>query len=234
MSRREQAREEAAFLRGDVGVDGVATDADGRDAAEVERDQAREQLLRGRTWLGRELLTWLLWRSEGGDPLVEVEGAGLTVLFGGPITLRGLAGDVTELTARGTGAPYSAEVRRALDAGLLVHQARIRLEQGEQTYEATLDAEFLDVRAAKLPPPLAEAEDDRVVERLDQAERLSALVDALVEAFLQARAARTWAKRTVPELKRWMRGEDGGGDEPAPSRPPRGATAPARRGRDAR
>jgi hypothetical protein len=220
MSRREQARAEAAFLRGDTGVDGAATDPDGRDAAEVERDQAREQLLRGRTWLGRELLTWLLWRSEAGEPLVEVEGAGLTVLFTGRITLRGLAGDVNELAARGVAAPYSAEVRHALHAGLLVHQARLRLEHGEQAYEATLDAEFLDVRSAKLPPPLAEADDDRMIERLDQAERLSALVDALAQAFLAERSSRAWKQRTVPALKAWMREEDEPEKAPARSEAP--------------
>ncbi len=229
MPRRDQARAEAAFLRGDTGVDGVATDHDGRDTAEVERDQAREQLLRGRTWLGRELLTWLLWRSEAGDPLVDVEGAGLEVLFTGRITLRGLAGDVNELAARGVAAPYSAEVRRALDAGLLVHQARLRLEHGEQAYEVTLDAEFLDVRSAKLPPPLAEADDDRLIERLEQAERLSSLVDALVEAFLAERSGKTWRQRTVPALKDWMRAEDEA-DE-APARPP---ASSARRSRSPR
>jgi recombination associated protein RdgC len=208
VARRDEARAEAAFLRGDAGVDGVATEADDRDAAELERDKAREELLRGRTWLGRELLTWLLWRSESGDPLVEVEGAGLAVLFTGRITLRGLAGDVTELTARGVEAPYAAEVRRALDAGLLVHQARLRFTHGagddEKVYEATLDAEHLAVRAAKLPELVAEEDDDRVLERLFLAGQLSRFVDALVAAFLEERAAPAWAKRTVPALKRWM------------------------------
>jgi recombination associated protein RdgC len=208
VARRDEARAEAAFLRGDAGVDGVATEADDRDAAELERDKAREELLRGRTWLGRELLTWLLWRSESGDPLVEVEGAGLAVLFTGRITLRGLAGDVTELTARGVEAPYAAEVRRALDAGLLVHQARLRFTHGagddEKVYEATLDAEHLAVRAAKLPELVAEEDDDRALERLFLAGQLSRFVDALVAAFLEERAAPAWAKRTVPALKRWM------------------------------
>ena len=208
MARRDEAKAEAAFLRGDVGVDGAATEAEDRDAAEVERDRAREELLRGRTWLGRELLTWLLWRSEAGDPLAEVEGAGLVVLFTGRITLRGIAGDVTELTARGVDAPYAAQVRRALDAGLLVHQARLRFTHGEgdgeKVYEATLDAEHLAVRAAKLPELVADEEDDRVLERLFLAERLSRLVDALVAAFLAERAAPAWARRTVPALKRWM------------------------------
>ncbi|MFL5261842.1 MAG: hypothetical protein ACJ79R_18940 [Anaeromyxobacteraceae bacterium] len=208
MAHRDEARAEAAFLRGDAGVDGVATQADDRDAAEVERDKAREELLRGRTWLGRELLTWLLWRSESGDPLVEVEGAGTAVLFTGRITLRGIAGDVTELTARGVDAPYAPQVRRALDAGLLVHQARLRFTHGagddEKVYEATLDAEHLAVRAAKLPEVVAEEDDDRVLERLFLAGQLSRLVDALVAAFLEERAAPRWAKRTVPALKRWM------------------------------
>ncbi len=207
MGKREQARAEAAFLRGDVGVDGAATDADVRDEAEVERDKAREQLLRGRAYLGRELLTWLLWRSESGDPLVEVDGAGVVVLFTGTILLRGLAGDVTELAARGAAAPYPAQVKRALASGLLVHQARLRLTQGERAFEVTLDAEHLDVRAAKLPELLSVEEDDRAAERLDLCEELGGLVDALVAAFLAVRAERAWARSTVPALRAWMEDE---------------------------
>jgi hypothetical protein len=205
VSKRERARAEAAFLRGDVGVDGAAAGADDRDEAEVERDRAREQLLRGRTWLGREFLTWLLWRSESGDPLVEREGVGVVVLFTGRLVLRGIAGDVTELSARGALAPYAEQVRRALDAGLLVHGARLRLTHGEKTYEATVDAEFLDVRAAALPELLAEEEDDRTLERLYLAEQLTGMLDALLAAFLDVRAGATWTRKVVPAMKRWMR-----------------------------
>ena len=207
MARREQARAEAAFLRGDAGVDGVATGEDRRDEAEVEGDKAREQLLRGRTYLGRELLTWLLWRSESGDPLVEVDGAGLVALFTGKVLLRGLAGDVTEVAARGAAAPYAAQVKRALASGLLVHQARLRLTHGERVFELTLDAEHLDVRAAKLPELLTEEEDDRAAERLDLCEQLGRFVDALVAEFLVVRAARAWTRTTVPALRAWMEEE---------------------------
>lgn len=204
MSRREQARAEASILRGEAGVDGLPTDEERRDEAELEKDKAREQLLRGRTYLGRELLTWLLWRSESTEPVVDLDGAGVNVVFTGRLTLRGIAGDVTELVARGALAPYSAQVRRALDAGLLVHQARVRIEHAERVYEATLDAEFLDVRAAKLPELLTEEEDDRLLERLDLSERLSQIVDALAGSFLDVRTSRTWRKR-VATLKAWMR-----------------------------
>jgi len=218
VGRREQAREEAAFLRGDVGVDGVATEVDDRDAAEKERDQAREQLLRGRTWLGRELLTWLLWRSESGDPVVAVEGADVVALFVGKVLLRGLAGDVVELAARGDAAAYSAQVKHALQGGLLVHQARVRFTLGERSFEATLDAEFLDVRAAKLPELLTDEEDDRAAERLALCQELGAIVDAIVASFLEERASKAWRRRTVPALRAWMGAAEGAGRASPPER----------------
>lgn len=203
MSRRDQGRAEAAFLRGDAGVDGLPTEAERRDAAEVERDRAREQLLRGGTALGRELLTWLLWRSESTEPVAELDGGAVSVVFTGRVVLRGVAGDVTELAARGALAPYAPDVRRAIAHGLLVHQARLRIEHAERAYEATLDAEFLDVRTAKLPELLADAEDDRRLERLELAERLSSIVDALVRAFLAVRTGRSWRRTAVPQLRAW-------------------------------
>ncbi|OFX23223.1 MAG: hypothetical protein A2V77_24055 [Anaeromyxobacter sp. RBG_16_69_14] len=206
---REQERTEAAFLRGEVGVDGVATGREERDEAEVECERAREQLLRGRTWLGREFLTWMLWRSESGDPLAEWESAGVVVLFTGRLVLRGIAGDVIELSARGALVGYAEQVRRALDAGLLVHGARLRLTHGEKVYEATVDAEFLDVRAAKLPEVLKEAEDDQTLERLYLTEQLSGMLDALLAAFIRVRTSASWMREIVPAMRRWMSADSG-------------------------
>jgi hypothetical protein len=211
MGRREEARKEAAFLRGDLGVDGQSTGGEEtRDVAELERDKAREQFVRGRTWLGREFLTWLLWRSEPGETLISHEDEPLSVLFAGRVVLRGLHGDVSELSAKGPLAPYSEQVRRALDAGLLLHSARVRFTRGERSWEATLDAEFLDVRSAKLPELLTEEEDDRIGERLDLADQLSRMIDALVRAFLEVRVSPAWGSKVVPAMKRWMRGDEAG------------------------
>lgn len=208
MGKREQAREEAAFMRGDVGVDGQATAADERDPAEIQTDKAKAELLRGRTWLGREFLTWLLFRSEDGNVLVSHQGEDVTVLFTTRIVLRGLHGEVVELTAKGTMAPYSVQVRRALLDGLLVHASRVRFTAGERTWEASIDAEFLDVKSAKLPELLTEAEDDRLTERLDLAEQLSSMIDALVNEFLIVRSSKAWSREVVPAMKSWMAGDD--------------------------
>lgn len=202
MTKRESAREEAKFARGDVGVDGLAT-LEAAEEAEVQRGKAREQFLRGKAYLGREFLTWLLWRSESTEPIVDVGGQPLTLVLADRLVLRGIAGDVVETTMRGTTAPYSPLVKRALSLGLLVHQARLKLALGERQFEVTLDAEHVQLRSAKLPQ-LAEEKDDVLAERLELADELGALVQAMLEAFLVLRASRKWRKDAVPALKAWM------------------------------
>lgn len=196
-------KEERAFLRGEVGVDGQAT-VEEQSPSEKEQAQAQEALLRGRTWLGRECLTWLLWKSESSEALLELEGQPLSVVFNGKLTLRAGGGDVTEVQAKGVAAPYSKLVKRALSKGLLVHAGRLQLTWGEQVYDVGLDAEFFDLRAAKLPALLQEEKDDQLSERLELATRASTLVDALVRAFVKERTGKNWESKTVPALKEWM------------------------------
>ena len=200
---RSKSGEEAAFLRGETGVDGAAVE-ETKDLAEVERGKAREAFLRGKAWLGRELLTWLLWRSESSEPLLKVDKQPVTVLFEGRLVLRGIAGEVVENTLRGAMAPYSPLVRMALGRGLLVHGARLRLTHGDRSYEVTLDAEQFDIRSARLPELTAEEEDDRLRERLYLSEQVAGLVRALIERFLEVRVTPKWLKEEVPALKAWM------------------------------
>ena len=197
-------REERAFMQGEVGVDGAATE-EKKDAAEVEADKAREGLLRGRTWLGRECLTWLLWKSESTEPVVHVDGKPVTLVFNGKLNVRAGAGDVTEASVKGVTAPYSKLVKLALDKGLLVHGAKIQVTHGEQVYDFGLDAEFFDLRTMKLPALLTEGEEEQLTERLELTTRASVLADALVEAFVKERTGKQWQQKTVPALKEWMR-----------------------------
>jgi len=206
MGRRDQARKDAKFARGEVGIDGEATEQK-QDEAELERGKAREQYLKGKAYLGREFLTWLLWKSESGDALATVGKDPVVVLFTGRLTLRGIAGEITELSARGAMAAYSVLVRQSLERGLLLHGARVRITHGEKAYEVTLDADYLDIKSAKLPELLSEEEDDRLTERLWLSEQLGAILQALLEEFLRVRGTRKWSKDVVPKLKAWMRGE---------------------------
>ncbi len=202
MPGREQARAEARFRTGQAGVDGAATE-EAVDPSQLEQHQAREALYRGRTWLGREALSWLLWKSEGTEPLCTVDKQSLSVVFTGKLLLRAAQGEVTEVALKGVAAPYAKLVRHAEQLGLLVHGARLKLTWGEQVYEVALDAEHFDVRSAKLPTLLEEEEAERLTERLELAARLSTLVDALIGEFVAVRTSPRW-KRTAAELRAWM------------------------------
>lgn len=201
---KQQARQDAAFARGEVGVDG-ASELDQRDEAEVEREKAREQFLRGKAYLGREFLTWLLWRSASGEALFELEGEPVVVLFLDKLLLKGLTGEIIELGAKGAMAPYSPLIRESLDRGLLVHQGRLRLTAGERVWVVTLDAEFFDCKSAKLPALLSDNDEDKMEERLYLAEQLSQMVHTLLEGFLTLRSRGEWLGEVVPEMKAWMR-----------------------------
>lgn len=203
MSRRE----EAAFARGEIGVDGEITE-EKREAAEVERARAREQFLEGKTWLGREFLTWLLFRSESSEPLLSYNGEPVQVLFGGKLTLRGIAGEVIELSLKGAEAAYSQVNRFALEHGLLIHAAKLKLTLGDKEFDFTLDAQLLDIRTAKLPDLLTDDEDDRIQERLFLSERLGDLVQAIFISFLALRRSPAWRREVVPEILAWLRASE--------------------------
>ena len=196
--------EETKFMRGDTGVDGVAT-KDEVNETEVEQAKAVEALLRGRTWLGRECLTWLLWRSESTEPLVHLDARDVVVVFNGRLTLKAGQGEVTELSVKGVGAPYAKQVKAAIARGLLVHTAKLQISWGEQVFDVAVDAEFFDAKSAKLPALLQEEESEKTTERLELSGRLSKLLDTLVQTFVKVRISKAWATKTVPELVEWAK-----------------------------
>ncbi len=207
MSARAQAQAEAKFMKGETGVDGASGKME-VDPEVAQQVKATEALYRGRAWLGREALCWILMKSESSEALCKVDGLSLTAVFTGKILLRAGSGEVTEVSAKGVAAPYSSIVRFALKRNLLVHGARLQLTHGEQTFEVTLDAERFDLRGAKLPALLNEGDEgEELNERLELVSRLGRLIDALIEQFIKVRVGPGWKKTVVPALKEWFEGE---------------------------
>lgn len=195
--------DEGAFLAGELGADGLPTEA-ARDEAELDRAKALEAMQRGRAWLGREFLTWLLVKSNEGAPICTYDGEDASVIFVGSVVLQGVAGEATELSAKGYQAAYAAVVRGALARGLLIQQARLRLMHDEKVYEVTLDAEHLSMRSVTIPKVLTEETDDQLLERLFLVDRAAGLVDALWAAFVEVRAEPEWLDREVPAMRAWI------------------------------
>lgn len=179
-------------------------EAEELDVPESETAQSIAQTLKSATFLGQEFLTWALWRSATNAPLGQLEDQPITLRFLGPIRLQGFASDATDLIAQGHGAPYASVVRYSLAQGLLVHTARLRFQIGGQAYEATVDAEHLDIRSAELPKVLSTEDDDAREERLWLCEKLNALLDAVWGNFIDLRIAPSWAKEEATRMRAWM------------------------------
>ena len=204
MSSRTEAQKEARFMKGQTGVDGASSN-DAPDVDETVLLKAREAMLRGRTWLGREALTWLLWKSESTEALCQFEKQPLRVVFLGKLGLRAAGGDITEMTLKGVNASYSQLTRQAIAKGLLVHTAHVKIEWGERVFECSLDAEHFDVKSAKLPELMKEDEAEKLSERLELVGQLSACVDELVKHFVAVRAVNAAWKKDVAEMQAWAK-----------------------------
>lgn len=203
MARQSAARAEQRFMSGQTGVDGQAVEEE-VDPTAQEQAKAKEALYRGRTWLGREALTWWLFKSESTEPLVSLEKQPISIVFQGRLTLKSAAGEITEVALKGVGAPYAALTKQALRQGLLVHTARLKLTWGEQVFELSIDAEHFDVKAAKLPA-LSEEAEDALGERLELAQRMCRALDACLLSFAQLRASPKW-QLEVSKLTAWLKG----------------------------
>jgi len=160
-------------------------------------------LLAGRTWLGREFLTWLLWKSESTEPITLVDGRGVTVVFNGKLTLRAGSNEVVKAQVEGVTSPYSKLVKKALSQHMLVHTAKLQVTHREQIYDFVLDADTFDIKSAKLPALMTEFDDDKLTERLELARRAAELIDALMREFIDERLVTTWTE-TVDRMREWM------------------------------
>jgi hypothetical protein len=184
-------------------------------------------------WLGREFLTWLLWRVDAGEPEFRAQGGAFSVGFGGRVRLSSNAGFATDLVLKGQSPAHGAEARAAVGSGHTLREAELRVARGDREWRFTLQADTLDVKSVKLPtaldkPPPAEpgdlgakpgrfkkkradvdeaAETDaRRAERLALLEELDDLVRAAYAEFVRERTRPTWRKSVVPALREWLAG----------------------------
>jgi hypothetical protein len=193
---------DSQFSNAKIGADGEALEQE-KDVSIVEQEKAREALLRGRTWLGRECLTYWLFKSESTESVFQFEKEDVTLVFHGKLALKAGGGEVTEMNVKGVTAPYSSLVKMAISRGLLAHVARLKITHGDRVFDATIDAEFFDVKAVKLPSLLSGDEDEKLLERLELVNQLAKITEKLASEFISVRTSKKWTG-VVKEMTQWM------------------------------
>jgi hypothetical protein len=187
-------------------------------AQEVETETEDEDY----AYLGREFLTWLLWRADSG----EAEWDDFAVSFGGRVRLQGVGGDVTDAVLKGRSAALGVETRAGIGAGRTLREAELRLATDVREWRFTLVADTLDWKSVKLPTVLdkedevllldepgpkkrpkakkKELEIDPLTERMELLHELDEKMTAVFQSFLGERIRPAWTRSTVPALRTWL------------------------------
>lgn len=157
-----------------------------------------------KSFLGREFLTWLWFRTEEYGGVFELPGLG-------PI---GLAFDKllefreeefsTQVTIRSDAATRTPEAQVAIQTGKHLVKARLVLGFGEENYEFTLDSETLDIQSLKVPKSTGEDSMDRMFEDVERMNLVAQIVQDLFGEFLKDRLAPEFEKNTASRIRGWI------------------------------
>ena len=172
--------------------------------APAELEVKPEDHVQDYAFLGREFLTWLLFRVDLGEGVFGQGKESFQVAFLDRVRLGALAGEVTDATLKGRGAAHGVETRAAIGAGRTLREAELRITRGDREWRLTLCSDTLDLRGVKVPALLTEEEDDRFLERIALLEEVDAMVQAAFAEFIHDRLRPAWRRQVLPAMRTWL------------------------------
>lgn len=159
-------------------------------------------------FLGGEFLIWLWYESERREGHFDIADHGeVSFWLEEQLTLRaeGTAGAVASVSALSGALPSATpEAKEALRQGKRPTKAKARLERGPQSWSFVLNTAPLRLSAVKVPEVIKDGTEEQLFERLQLAEELEAMIDALYREFLEARVDARWDAEVAPALVRWV------------------------------
>jgi len=164
------------------------------------------------SFLGREFLTWLWFKSEERDGAVMIPGTGdVQVILARRLILASGDGEYSEsVICQGLHANLR-EGKAAIREGKKIKEARIKLGVGTDQWELTLKADRFQFQSLKLPAGMAmneeeeeEEKEGRILERISLTETALKTIDQLFALFLAKRLAAQWSSEEIPRMKKWI------------------------------
>ncbi len=172
-------------------------------------------VVEAKRFLGREFLTWLVYRLEEDGGRLEVDGDLVELALGDRVVLEERGERKARLTLFDEG-DMSAELGAGLRHGKLMDRARISVTRNERRWEMTLDGGLLTYDSLRCPPlgdrdsgshddPRAAFENDLFL-RLADVEDVIGVLDRLFASFCATRVSPRWSSDTLPALRAWIAG----------------------------
>jgi recombination associated protein RdgC len=170
-------------------------------------------VVEAKRFLGREFLTWLLYRLEEEGGRLVVDGDVIELALGDRVVLQEAGDRSARLTLVDEG-DMRPEMGAGLRRGKLMDRARISITRGERRFELSLDGGLLtydSLRCPKLGPrdaslrddPRAAFENDLFL-RLADVEEAIGILDRLYATFCETRVSPRWESETLPTLRDWI------------------------------
>jgi hypothetical protein len=163
-----------------------------------------------RRYLGREFLTWLIFKARGESDsdcifLDTKDTDAFRIAIGERVTLKALGEGTGEIVARGAAPAQTADVRYAIAGGLTVREVEILIEQNDRLWMASISAEGFDMRRVKLPSLLSEEDDERVHERIELLGEVDKMLKAAFAEFMKLRLSAAWTAEELPKMRGWLK-----------------------------
>ena len=158
-------------------------------------------------FLGKELLTWLWYRSDKQEGLFRIDGVGepFELWFDDKLVLDVAIDRVKEVNSiRGESPTETAEAKAALSVGKKVADARLRVVKDQREWVVSIKGEELALSGVKVPSLLSREEDEKVLERLELIEELEQVLDSLYATFLRLRMDSVAWREEVTAMRGWV------------------------------
>lgn len=184
-------------------------DITGQDPAELPAVTFSPQLdlQESGALVGQEFLTWLMYRAEkkGGTVVSNKQGGTFHFMLEGPLTFTHEGSGAHTTVLKGGEPVGSAETKTCLMSGKLLKQAKIILQQGEERWSMTLNAQDLSFRSVKLPDTDKDFDPvSRFEQRIQLLETCEQVITELFEEYARLRTGPGFSAE-MSALHNWVK-----------------------------
>ena len=156
------------------------------------------------TFMGREFLIWLWWKSEEGYSNMELPHYGSVDFWIDDRICFRTSDDNPQVSDIKGGAPATSdEARSALAAGKTIESARLGLRVKDREFALEFRGEGLQMGGLKVPAQCKEPGEEQLYERMFLMEEAWGMIDALFARFCEDRLDGQWNDAVLPTIRQW-------------------------------
>ncbi len=157
-----------------------------------------------RSFLGREFLTWLWFKSETQNHKIKVTQLGEFQFFiDDRIVLCSASGSVRENSLKGGSPGYAQEASAALIAGKMLQEAKFVLQNQQSHWSFCLCADDLSLKNIRLPAVGQGDSQEHILGRLELAGTLNEIIEQLYKEYMDLRMSSDFTKEAAL-IQQWL------------------------------